>query len=295
MREAPVGALGVTRCGKTEFRWGEKTYVMGIINLSPDSFSGDGISGAKAAFSQANRFVAEGADILDVGGQSTRPGASEVSTNEEIGRVIPVIEYLAPRISVPISIDTHNYEVARQALDAGASILNDEWGLKRESRLAGLAARREVPIILMSNQREKAGYDAVRHSDTGGYEDIMFEVISSLRESLETAVKLGVPRGNVILDPGIGFGKKWQQNLEVIRRLDELKELGRPLLVGPSRKSFIGILLDLPVNERMEGTAAAIAISVARGADIVRVHDVREMVRVARIADAIIRGVKTSV
>ncbi len=287
-----MNTLGVTRCGKTEFRWGEKTYVMGIINLSPDSFSGDGISGCEAALALAERFTAEGADILDIGGETTRPGAAPITIEEELRRVIPVIEYLAPRITLPISVDTYKYEVARQALEAGASVINDQWGLKREPRLGELAAEKGTPIILMSNQREKGGYDAQRQSDAGGYEDIMAEVTLSLRESLNKALSLGVPRENVILDPGIGFGKKWEQNLELIRRLDELKKLGRPILVGPSRKSFIGIVLNLPANERLEGTATAVVLSIARGADIVRVHDVKEMVRVSRMSDAIIRRIK---
>lgn len=287
-----MNTLGITRCGKTEFRWGEKTYVMGIINLSPDSFSGDGISGRAEALALAERFTADGADILDIGGETTRPGATPITVEEELKRVIPVIEYLAPHIALPLSVDTYKYEVARQALQAGASVLNDQWGLKREPRLGELAAEKGVPIILMSNQREKGGYDARRQSDTGIYEDIVAEVILSLQESLDKALSLGVPRGNVILDPGIGFGKKWQQNLELIRRLEEFKKLGRPILVGPSRKSFIGIVLNLPANERLEGTAAAVALSIVGGADIVRVHDVKEMVRVARMSDAIIRGLK---
>ncbi len=281
---------GITRIGNKEFRWGERTYVMGIINLSPESFSGDGISGAEMALAQANRFVAEGADIIDIGGESTRPGISLIDINEEIRRVVPVVEYLAPRISVPISVDTYKYEVARQALNAGASMINDQWGLKREPRLAQLAAERNVPIILMSNQREKGGYDSSHQSDTGGYQDIVSEVSLSLTESIDIALKAGVPIENIIVDPGIGFGKKWQQNLELINRLGELKVLGRPVLVGPSRKSFIGIILELPADERVEGTAAAVALSIARGADIVRVHDVKQMARVCKVADAIVRG-----
>ncbi|MFH0846692.1 MAG: dihydropteroate synthase [Chloroflexota bacterium] len=283
---------GVTRCGKTEFHWGEKTYVMGVINVSPDSFSGDGLSGRGPALALAERFTAEGADILDVGGETTHPGAAPITGEEELRRVVPVIEYLAPRIKLPISVDTYKYEVARQALQAGAAMLNDQWALRREPRLGELAAEKGVPIILMSNQREKGGYDAQHQSDTGAYEDIMTQVILSLKESLDRAISLGVPMENIILDPGIGFGKKWEQNLELIRRLGELKKLGRPILVGPSRKSFIGIVLNLPASERLEGTAAAIALSIAGGADVVRVHDVREMVRVSRMSDAIIRGYK---
>jgi dihydropteroate synthase len=284
-----MNQLGITRCGKAEFRWGERTYVMGIINLSPDSFSGDGIADLEAAVAQAHRFVSEGADILDIGGESTRPGSAPVLMDEEIGRVVPVIERLAVEVPVPLSIDTYKSEVARRALEAGATMINDQWGLKRDPRLAELAAERGVPLVLMSNQRDKGGYDAGIQRDTAYYDDLMAEVTSSLRKSLELALKLGMPRHNTILDPGIGFGKTWRQDLEIIRRLEELKELGRPILIGPSRKSFIGLVLDLPANERLEGTAAAVAIGIAKGADIVRVHDVQQMVRVCRVSDAIIR------
>jgi len=281
--------FGITRCGNTEFRWGERTYVMGIINLSPDSFSGDGVTNVEAAVAQAQRFVSEGADVLDIGGESTRPGSAPVSIDDEIKRVVPVIERLVSEVPVPLSIDTYKSEVACRALEAGATMINDQWGLKRDQRLAELAAGWGVPIILMSNQRDKGGYDAGIQRDTAYYEELMAEVTSSLRKSLELALKLNVPRENVILDPGIGFGKTWQQELEIIRRLGELKELGRPLLIGPSRKSFIKMVLDLPVDERVEGTAAAVAIGIANGADMVRVHDVRQMVRVCRMSDAIIR------
>jgi dihydropteroate synthase len=278
-----------TRCGNTEFRWGERTYVMGIINLSPESFSGDGIADPEVAVAQAHRFVSEGADILDVGGESTRPGWPAVSIEEEIKRVVLVIEKLASEIPVPLSIDTYKSEVAARALEAGATMLNDQWGLKRDPRLAELAAEKGVPIVLMSNQRDKGGYDTGARRDTAYYEDVMAEVTSSLRNSLELALSLNVPRENIILDPGIGFGKTWRQDLEILRRLGELKELGRPVLIGPSRKSLIKMVLDLPANERVEGTAATVAIGIANGADIVRVHDVKQMVRVCRMSDAIVR------
>ena len=280
----------ITRCGNTEFHWGERTYVMGIINLSPESFSGDGIADPEVAVAQAHRFVSEGADILDIGGESTRPGWPSVSVEEEINRVVPVIERLASEIPVPLSIDTCKSEVASRALEAGAAMLNDQWGLKRDRRLAELAAENGVPIVMMSNQRDKGGYDTGARRDTAYYEDVMAEVTSSLRSSLELAFSLNVPRENIILDPGIGFGKTWQQDLEIIRRLGELKELGRPVLIGPSRKSLIKMVLDLPANERVEGTAATVAIGIVNGADIVRVHDVRQMVRVCRMSDAIVRA-----
>jgi len=281
--------LGITRCGNTEFRWGERTYVMGIINLSPDSFSGDGITALEAAVAQACRFTEQGADILDIGGESTRPGSVPVSIDDEIKRVVPVIERLASEVSIPLSVDTYKSEVARRALEAGAEILNDQWGLKQDSQLAEIAAEKGVPLILMSNQRDKGGYDVGIQRDTAYYEDVMVEVTSSLRKSLELALRLGVPRENVILDPGIGFGKTWQQDLEIVRRLEELKELGRPILIGPSRKSLIAHVLKLPAGERIEGTAAVVAIGIANGADIVRVHDVEQMVKVCRMSDAIVR------
>ena len=284
-----MNQLGITRCGNAEFRWGERTYVMGIINLSPDSFSGDGVTDLEAAVAQARRFASQGADILDIGGESTRPGSAPVSIDDEVKRVVPVIERLVSEVPTPLSIDTYKSEVARQALEAGAKMINDQWGLKRDPNLAELAAEKGVPLILMSNQRDKGGYDVGVRRDTAYYEDVIVEVTSSLRKSLELALKQGIHWENIILDPGIGFGKTWQQDLEVIRRLEELKELGRPILIGPSRKSLIAQVLKLPADERVEGTAAAVAIGIARGADIVRVHDVQQMVRVCRMSDAIVR------
>ncbi len=285
-----MAATNATRCGDTEFRWGERTYVMGIINCSPESFSGDGVCEVAAAVTQGKRFVDEGADILDVGGESTRPGSSPVGADEEIARVVPVIEQLAAEVSVPVSIDSYRSEVAVRALDAGAVILNDQWGLKHDRYLADLAAARKVALILMSNQRDKGGYDATTRRDTADYDDVVAEVLASLRESVRVALAAGVRRENIILDPGIGFGKTWRQDIEIVHRLAELKQLGRPLLLGTSRKSLIKMVLDLPANDRIEGTAATVAVGIANGTDIVRVHDVREMARVAKMADAIIRG-----
>ncbi len=285
-----MSSKNITPCGKTEFYWGKRTYVMGIINVSPDSFSGDGASDIEVAVAQAYRFVDEGADILDIGGESTRPGYSQITAEEEIRRVLPVIERLASRTSLPISIDTSKYEVAQQALAAGASILNDQWGLKTEPRLAELASKRNALIILMSNQRDIGGYDTSVGRDTAGYTDVMTEVISSLRKSVAAAQRAGVLKENIIIDPGIGFGKTWQQDIEIIRHLRELKALGLPILVGTSRKSLIKMVLNLPANQRVEGTAATVAISIANGADIVRVHDVKQMARVCKMTDAIIRG-----
>lgn len=269
---------GVTHCGKTTFHWGERTYVMGVVNVSFDSFSGDGLDSADDAVAQAQRFVAEGVDILDVGGESTRPDSAPISVDEELRRVIPVLERLAGKIDVPLSVDTYKLEVARRALGAGAQMINDIWGLKREPRLAELAAEKNVPIILMSNQRDKPR------------RNIMSAVIADMKKSMDLALDAGVPWENIIVDPGIGFGKTLEQNLELVRRLDELKVLGRPMLLGTSRKSMIGLVLDLSPEQRLEGTAASIAIGIARGADMVRVHDVSEMIRICRMSDAIIRG-----
>jgi dihydropteroate synthase len=251
---------------------------MGIINVSPDSFSGDGLSTVDAAVAQAQRFVDEGVDMLDVGGESTRPNSAPITVDEELRRVIPVVEKLAGKVEVPVSVDTYKFKVARRALDAGADMLNDIWGLKQEPRLAKLAAERGVPIILMSNQRDKP------------VKNIVPAVISDLERAIDQAMDAGVPWQNIIVDPGVGFGKTLEQNLELVRRLDELKVLGRPVLLGTSRKSMIGLVLDLPPEQRLEGTAASVAIGIAGGADIIRVHDVKEMIRVSRMSDAIVRG-----
>ncbi|TET40187.1 MAG: dihydropteroate synthase [Dehalococcoidia bacterium] len=271
--------LGVTRCGDREFRWGERTFIMGVLNLTPDSFSGDGLGGdVEAAVAQAKRLVAEGADILDVGGESTRPDSASISADEEMGRVIPVIEKLVGEVSVPISIDTYKSEVARRGLEAGAKMINDVWGLRRDPKLAQVAAEEGVPLIIVANQRETT------------YQEIIPEVINSLRRGMKLALDSGVAWENIIIDPGIGFGKSLEGNLEIIRRLGELKALGRPILLGTSRKSMIGLVLDLPAEQRLEGTAATVALGIANGADMVRVHDVLQMVRVSRMTDAIVRG-----
>jgi dihydropteroate synthase len=285
------GSRSTTKAGKTEFIWGSRTYVMGILNTSPESFSGDGVPGVPAALDQARRMVEEGADIIDVGGESTKPGFTPVPLEEELRRVIPVIEKVAPAVTVPVSMDTMKYEVALAALQAGASLLNDQWGLNKEPRLGRLAAEWKVPIILMSNQRDKGTFDAAAQRDGSTYADVMAEVLRSQQMSLETALGLGVAPENVILDPGIGFGKTWQQDIEIVRRLRELKTLGRPVLLGPSRKSLIKMVLNLPARDRVEGTGAVVAIGIANGADIVRVHDVRQIKRVCLMTDAIVRGV----
>jgi dihydropteroate synthase len=257
---------------------------MGIINLSPDSFGGDGLGAVEPAVDRAKRMASEGADIIDVGGESTRPGSMPISVDEELGRVVPVVERLAKEIPVPLSIDAYKLEVAREALDAGVHMINDIWGLKKEPKLAELAAQRDVPIVLMSNQRDMSRDHSV------AFPDVMAVLIADLKRAIERALMSGVSRENIIIDPGIGFGKTQQQNLEIMRRLEQLEVLGRPVLIGTSRKSVIGRVLDLPADQRVEGTAATIAIGIAKGADIVRVHDVKELARVCKMSDAIIRG-----
>ncbi len=279
------------------FAWGARTYVMGILNATPDSFSGDGLIQGEdwvaRAVEQGLAQVADGAHILDVGGESTRPGALPVPAEEEIRRVAPVIAGLAARTDVPISIDTSKAEVAQAALDAGAGIINDVWGFRLDPELASLAARRRCPVLLMHNRSRPQ--DARFEERLGAryvgatYDDLHEDVAREMADLAEAALRAGVERAQIILDPGIGFGKTVEQNLTLLRRFDRFRELGYPLLCGPSRKSFIGYTLDLPPEERVEGTAAAVAIAIARGADIVRVHDVKPMARVARMCDAILR------
>ena len=271
--------LGVTRCGNMEFRWGERTYIMGVLNLTPDSFSGDGLGGdVEAALAKARRLVEEGADILDVGGESTRPDSSPIAVDEELRRVMPVVERLAAELGVPLSIDTYKSEVARRAVEAGVRMINDVWGLRRDPKLAQVAAEAGVPIVIVANQRETT------------YRQIMPEVMDSLRRGMKLALDAGVAWESIIVDPGIGFGKTLEGNLELMRRLGELRALGRPILLGTSRKSMIGLVLNLPLDQRAEGSAATVALGIANGADMVRVHDVLPMVRVSRMTDAIVRG-----
>jgi dihydropteroate synthase len=270
-------SLPAMRLGGTEFRWGERTYIMGVINVSPDSFSGDGISGVKEALEQAKRFVAEGADILDIGGESTRPDSKPVAEEEEIRRVVPVIEAIVAETRIPLSVDTYKPLVAERALEAGALMINHIWGLKKGSKLAQIAAEKGAPLILMSNQREEPA------------ENIIPAVIRDLEIAIARALSAGVSPVNIIIDPGIGFGKTVEQNLELIYRLGEIRALGKPVLLGTSRKSVIGRTLGLPEEDRLEGTAATVAVGIAAGADIIRVHDVKAMKRVARMSDAIVR------
>ena len=271
--------MKATAVAGRRFEWGSRTYVMGIVNTSPDSFSGDGLGDAGAAVEQGLAMVGDGADMLDVGGQSTRPGHEAITAAEEIARTERIVERLARDSGVPVSIDTYKLEVAEAAVDAGATIINDVWALQRSPALADLAARRGCALVLMHNQ-EGTEYRG----------DLMAEIARVLREATRRAVDAGVPRESVWVDPGIGFGKTADHNWVVMQRLPELRELGQPILIGTSRKSFIGKLLDLPVTEREEGTAATVAVSVMLGADVVRVHDVRAMTRVARVADRISRA-----
>jgi dihydropteroate synthase len=290
---APVTALGSTWIGGREFRWGERTYVMGIVNATPDSFSGDGLLAAigdwrpgageatviEWAIAQGRRMVDEGADILDVGGESTRPGHAEVSVEQELRRVVPIVEALHRALpDTPVSVDTTKPTVAAAALDAGASLINDVWGVAARTDLVDLAAKRGIPIVLMHNRA------AAR------YTDLMPEVLADLEGAIQRAVAAGVPHDDVIIDPGFGFGKTPLHNLALLRDLSTLRVLGRPILLGTSRKSTLGRVLDLPPDERLEATIATTAIGIANGADMIRVHDVRPNVRAARVADAIVRG-----
>src|SRR6266704_6052501 len=269
--------------------WGRQTYVMGIINVTPDSFSGDGIVEetltpdeiVARAVEQAKHYVAEGAALIDVGGESTRPDFAPISVEEELARVMPVVKALHASLpgEVLISIDTYKAEVARQALDAGACIVNDIWALRYDAAMASLVAERGIPVVLMANMR---GYRR---------REIVSDVVRFLAGSIDLALSAGVAWERIIIDPGIGFGTTPTENLALLHRLGELRALGRPILLGTSRKSTIGLVLGgLPASERLEGTAATVALGIAQGADIVRVHDVREMARVAKMSDAVVRG-----
>ena len=289
--------MSVLKIGSSTFEWGSQTYVMGIINATPDSFSGDGLmlgnNWIEQAVAQGVRFVEDGAHILDVGGESTRPGAAEVDEEEELRRVLPVIEVLRQTVDVPISIDTYKATVAEAALRAGADIINDVWGLRMDPDMASVCTANNVPVIVMHNRSQPRNVD--QEAKLGGryvgtvYKDLLGDITEELQLSINLAKKAGVSDENIIIDPGIGFGKTVEQNLILLRRLDHFKSMGYPILLGPSNKSFIGYTLDLPPDNRVEGTGAAIAIGIDRGADIVRVHQVKEMARVARMTDAIVR------
>jgi dihydropteroate synthase len=273
---SPAPAL---RLGQTVWEFGGRTYLLGVVNVTPDSFSGDGVGRSpEAAVARASRLAAEGADAIDLGGESTRPGHQAITAEEEIGRVLPALELIAAEVSVPIFVDTSKAEVASAALAAGAHGVNDIWGLRRDPDMAQVVADFSVPVICM-------------HNHIGSeYLDLVGDVLAGLRQSLGLAQAAGIPRDHVVLDPGVGFGKRPAQNYEVLRRLCELRTLGCPILVGTSRKSLIGWLLDeRPVEGRLLGTAATVAWSITAGADIVRIHDVAEIRDVTRVMDALAR------
>jgi dihydropteroate synthase len=277
--------------GQHTLAWGSHTHIMGILNITPDSFSGDGLIATEEppahvierAVARAEQMVADGAELIDIGGESTRPSTEQappLPPEIERQRILPVIERLAAILpaSVLLSVDTYKASVAEAALDAGATLINDITGLQADPQMAALAASRQVPVVLMSNLR-----DQPRH-------DPLADVTRQLSRCLQTALDAGIPWDHLILDPGFGFGLRGAENLRVLARLAELRALGRPLLVGTSRKAHIGLVLGTPVEDRLEGTAATVTLSIAYGADIVRVHDVRQMARVARMADALVRG-----
>ncbi|MCY6484694.1 dihydropteroate synthase [Clostridium aestuarii] len=266
------------KIGNKEFKIGEKTYVMGILNVTPDSFSDGGkFSNVDKAVAHAKKMIEEGADIIDVGGESTRPGHQKVSIEEEIKRVVPVIEVLVKEIDIPISIDTSKAKVAEMAVKVGASLINDVWGFKKDPEISKIAAKYDVPCCLMHNRNDK------------NYNNIMEDMLMDLQESIDIALKAGVKKENIILDPGIGFAKTYEGNLEVMNKLEELNKLDYPWLLGTSRKSMIGITLDLPADERVEGTIATTVIGIMKGCDFVRVHDVKENKRACDMTDAIVR------
>lgn len=275
------GPLGETRIGPRVFAWGERTYVMGILNITPDSFSGDGLLGRapEAVVERAVTMAAEGADLLDIGGESSRPGHVPVDASEEIARVVPVIRAVRVALpAMPLSVDTTKAAVAAAALDAGADLVNDVWGVGDDPALLRLAAGRGAPIVLMHNRTE-ARYTA-----------LLPEILGDLARAIDRALACGIAWEAIVVDPGFGFGKAPEHNLELLRGLDLLTTLGRPVLLGTSRKSTLGKVLDLPADERLEATLATTALGIAAGVDIVRVHDVRPNVRVARMTDAIVRG-----
>ena len=274
---------GETRIGDTTFRWGERTFVMGILNVTPDSFSGDGLLATgrdpvEEAIERGREMVAQGADLLDIGGESTRPGHADVAEDDEIRRVVPVVAALHDALPhVPLSVDTTKPGVAEAALDAGAAMINDVWGVGPDDGLRRLAAAHGVPIVLMHNRAAPI------------YTDLMAEIVADLQAAIDRAVAAGVPRDAIIVDPGFGFGKTAQHNLVLLRELGALRALGRPILLGASRKSTLGLVLDLPPAQRVEATVATTVLAIAAGADMVRVHDVRANVRAARMTDAVIR------
>lgn len=280
----PDPSIAETRIGPTPFQWGARTYVMGILNVTPDSFSGDGILAAtgdpvEAAVRQAREMVEHGADLLDIGGASTRPGHDPVDGATERGRVVPIVAAVRAALpGTPISVDTTKPEVAEAALAAGADLLNDVWAVASDDGIGAVAAAHGVPIVVMHNRAEAR------------YTSLVAEVIADLMAAVERALATGIPIGNILVDPGFGFGKTADHNVALLHDLEALRVLQRPILLGTSRKSTLGRILDLPVDERLEATLATTALGIAAGVDMIRVHDVRANVRVARMSDAIVRG-----
>ena len=267
------------KIGNKEFKIGERTYIMGILNFTPDSFSDGGIfNNIDLAIEHVKKMIDDGVDIIDVGGESTRPGYTLISDEEEISRVVPVIKAIKENFDIPISIDTYKAKVAEKALEAGADLINDIWGFRKEKDMAKVAAKYNVPCCLMHNR------------DNEEYKNLMEDILNDLRESIKIAKEAGVKDENIILDPGIGFAKTYEQNLETMNNLERFKELGYPILLGTSRKRMIGYALDLPVEERVEGTVATTVIGIMKDAcDFVRVHDVLENARAAKMTDVIVR------
>jgi len=265
--------------GNKEFKIGERTYIMGILNFTPDSFSDGGkFDNIDAAVEHVKKMIDDGADIIDIGGESTRPNHKPVEEAEEISRVIPIIKAIREKFNIPISIDTYKAKVAEKALEAGANLINDVWGFKKEKDIAKIAAKYNVPCCLMHNR------------DNEDYKNLIEDILDDLRESIKIAKEAGVRDENIILDPGIGFAKTYEQNLETMNKLQRFKELGYPILLGTSRKRMIGLTLDLPVEERVEGTVATTVIGIMKDAcDFVRVHDILENSRAAKMTDAIVR------
>lgn len=264
------------RIGNRDFDVDKHTYIMGILNVTPDSFSDGGKwNDEDAALKHAEEMIEEGADIIDIGGESTRPGYTLLSDEDESARVVPVIQAVKSRFDIPVSVDTYKSHVARAALEAGADLVNDIWGLKYDKELAGVIAEYQVPCCLMHNRRE------------ADYQDFMEDMLQDLRETISIAKKAGIPDQNLILDPGVGFGKTYENNLEAINRLERMHELGYPILLGTSRKSVIGLALDLPASERLEGTLATTVMGVMKKAAFVRVHDIRANARIIKMTEAI--------
>ncbi|MRG88197.1 dihydropteroate synthase [Salinibacillus xinjiangensis] len=263
--------------GSHLYHLNHKTLIMGILNVTPDSFSDGGkFNEENRAIEHALKMKEDGADIIDIGGESTRPGHEPVSNEEEINRVVPAIKAIKSKMDIPISVDTYKAEVAEQAVLAGADMINDIWGAKREPEIAKVAAKYDVPIILMQNR------------DDMEYTDLMDDMKKDLEESIDIALQAGVKDEHIILDPGIGFAKTMKDNLIAMRRLNELQQLGYPILLGTSRKRFIDSVLHLPVDDRVEGTGATVCLGIERGVDIVRVHDVKEIARMAKMMDAML-------